>query len=163
MFLCLRSTKRFYVAFPLSVYPADTIRPHREEIRDIDNLIYTCGGKSILTGDLLGFTFTDNQMKTGVELFMDVETSLIFEELEKEKKHFFDNFSLEKIFKQVILKNRIEVELPWFYPIDSWDNYCAYMASEERKEIRHPGKLVISYREYSPIGRDVEKELDEDT
>ena len=102
-------------------------------------------------------------MKTGVELFMDVETSLIFEELEKEKKHFFDNFSLEKIFKQVILKNRIEVELPWFYPIDSWDNYCAYMASEERKEIRHPGKLVISYREYSPIGRDVEKELDEDT
>jgi len=54
------------------------------------------------------------------------------------------------------------VELPWFYPIDSWDNYCTYMASEERKEIRHPGRLVISYREYSPIGRDVEKDLDED-
>jgi hypothetical protein len=154
--------KRFYVAFPLSVYPADTIRPHREEIRDIDNLIYTYEDKSILTGDLLGFTFTDKQMRQGLELFMDVETSLIFEEPEEEKKHFFDNFSLEKIFKQIILKKRVEVELSWYYPIDGWDKYCSYMASEERKEIKHPGKLVISYREYSPIGKDVEKTLDEE-
>ena len=101
-------------------------------------------------------------MKPALELFMDVESSLIFEELEEEKKHFLDNFSLEKIFKQVILENRTEVELTWYYPIDSWDNYCNYMASEERKEIRHPGKLVISYREYSPIGRDVENILDEE-
>jgi len=36
------------------------------------------------------------------------------------------------------------------------------MASEERKEMSHPGKLILSYREYSPIGRDVEKVLDEE-
>jgi hypothetical protein len=36
------------------------------------------------------------------------------------------------------------------------------MSSEERKELKHPGRLILSYREYSPIGRDVEKTLDED-
>ena len=44
----------------------------------------------------------------------------------------------------------------------SWDGYCEYLGSEERKEIKHPGPLVISYREYNPMGLDVENILDED-
>ena len=157
------ASKKFYVAFPYGVYPADSVRPHRRELMKEGNYLLTFNGRSILTNDFLGFTFTDNQMTEGINIFKDVSSNLLFgDDLENEKEYFHENFSLDKIFGKTILESK-KIELPWFYQIDSWDSYCNYLSSEERKEIRHPGKLVISYREWAPIGRDVEKDLDEDT
>ena len=156
------ASKKFYVAFPYGVYPADSVRPHRRELMKEDNYLLTFNNRSILTNDFLGFTFTDDQMVEGINIFKDVDSNLLFgDDLENEKEYFFDNFSLDKIFGKTILESK-KIELPWFNQIDSWDSYCNYLSSEEKKEIRHPGKLVISYREWSPIGRDVEKVLDED-
>ena len=74
----------------------------------------------------------------------------------------FSNFTLEKVFEPLIYEDHTSYELPWRYDMYSWDGYCEYLGSEERKEIKHPGPLVISYREYNPMGLDVEKVLDED-
>lgn len=149
------AARKFYVSFPYSVYPADAIRPHRQEIARKENFLFKFCNRSALTGDLLGFTFTSEQMEKGMEIFKEIESSVIFgEDLKNEKEYFFDNFSLDKIFNRVILLDKMEVELPWFYQIDSWDGYCDYLSSEERKQIKHPGKLVISYREFNPIGID---------
>ena len=82
------------------------------------------------------------------------------QELDNEKEYFRDNFSLDKVFGCVIIDSEGE-EIPWHYQIDSWDSYCKFLSSEEKNEMRHPGKLVISYRELNPIGVDNENENDD--
>ena len=106
----------------------------------------------------LGFTFNFDQFEEMRDRFYKIENSLLLgQELDNEKEYFRDNFSLDKVFKHVILYNEGE-EIPWHYQIDSWDSYCKFLSSEEKNEMRHPGRLVISYRELNPIGVDNEEE-----
>ena len=95
--------------------------------------------------------------------FYKIEDSLLLgEELENEKEYFRDKFSLDNIFKCAILIEQDGFEIPWFYQIDSWDSYCDFLSSEEKSELRHPGKLVISYRELNPIGVDNANQSNQD-
>ncbi len=155
------AAENFYVSFPSSVYPPDFIREHRRDIRKEENFLFSFEEKSILKGDKLGFTFSEKQMNHALGLFQK-EHGAFFDEKEDEREYYFNNFSLDKVFGQTMAKESMKIEIPWYHSLDGWESYCNYLSSEERKEIRHPGKLVISYREYSPIGRDVEKTLDED-
>lgn len=145
----------FYVAFPYSVYPPEILRPHRQTINKPKNFLLTHKEKSVITGDFLGFTFNLKQLEEIREEFAKTENSLLLgQELENEKIYFRDKFSLDNTFERVIIEGQGKLEVPWFYPIDSWNSYCKYLSSKERNEMRHPGKLVISYRELNPIGVD---------
>jgi len=145
----------FYVAFPYSVYPPDILRPHRLTINKQENFFLTCQQKSVGTNNFLGFTFNLEQFEKIQEEFRKVENSLLLgQELENEKVYFRDKFSLDNIFGCVIIRGQGKLEVPWFYQIDSWNTYCKYLASEEKDEMRHPGRLVMSYRELNPIGVD---------
>lgn len=142
----------FYTAFAHSVYPPDFVRPHRADIAKKDNFFLSYNGKSVGTGNLLGFTFNSEQLGLINKQFKKVESNLLFgKELDNEKEYFRDNFSLDKVFKCVILDSEGQ-ELPWHFQINSWDSYCNFLASNEKSEMRHPGKLIISYRELNPIG-----------
>ena len=144
----------FYVAFPYSVYSPDFVRAHRLDLAKQDNFFLTHQGKSVATGDMLGFTFNSSQLQQIKDSFRKTENSLLLgQELENEKEYFRDKFSLDNTFKCVIIYREGE-EIPWYYRIDSWDSYCKFLSSEEKSEMRHPGKLVISYRELNPIGVD---------
>ena len=144
----------FYAAFPHAVYPPDFLRQHRLRLAKEDNFFLTHQGKSVGTGDFLGFTFNFAQFEEMRDRFYKIENSLLLgQELDNEKEYFRDNFSLDKVFKHVIIYNEGE-EIPWHYQIDSWDSYCKFLSSEEKNEMRHPGRLVISYRELNPIGVD---------
>jgi hypothetical protein len=144
----------FYVAFPHAVYPPSSLRPHRVEIIKKENFFLTHNNKSVATGDFLGFTFNSEQFDSIKEKFQKIENSLLFgQELDNEKEYFRDNFSLDKVFKCVIIDSEGQ-EIPWYHKIDNWDSYCEFLASEEKNEMRHPGKLIISYRELNPIGVD---------
>ena len=112
------------------------------------------GDKSFKTNDMLGFTFNSKQLQEIQDRFRKTENSLLLgQELDNEKEYFRDKFSLDNIFKCVIMYREGE-EIPWHYQIDSWDLYCKFLSSKEKSEMRHPGKLVISYRELNPIGVD---------
>ena len=101
---------------------------------------------------MLGFTFNTEQLDSIRDEFKKTENSLLFgDKLQNEKEYFRDKFSLDKVFSCVIIRNDGQ-EIPWHYQIDSWDSYCDFLSSEERKELQHPGKLIISYRELNPIG-----------
>ena len=151
----------FYTAFPHAVYPPSFLRSHRLQIVKEENFFLTYQGKSIATGDLLGFTFNFEQFEKMRNRFYKIENSLLLgQELDNEKEYFRDNFSLDKVFGCVIIDSEGE-EIPWHYQIDSWDSYCKFLSSEEKNEMRHPGKLVISYRELNPIGVDNENENDD--
>ena len=145
--------KKYYVAFPYSVYDAKCLRSHRKEISSNDNFSLTFSGESFKDNKMLGFSFDDNELSKAKELFEITENSMTSADLEDEKDFFFRELSLAKVFKHVILYNT--AELSWSFPIDSWEAYCRYLSSEEKNQIRHPGRLVLSYRETNPIGTDI--------
>ena len=145
----------FYVAFPYSVYPPEFLRQHRIRLTKEDGFFLKFKKQSVGTSNFLGFTFNFKQFESMRDKFYKIEDSLLLgEELENEKEYFKDKFSLDNIFKCAILIEQDGFEIPWFYQIDSWDSYCDFLSSEEKSELRHPGKLVISYRELNPIGVD---------
>ena len=148
---------RFYVSFCHGVYSTEILRPVRLEISKDINFALTFDDKSFATNDLLGFTFNIEQMNTAIDLYKDIDNSLLWgEDLEDQLKYYQDNFTLDKVFGHVIIDIEEGLELPWYYQIDSWTSYCHFLASDEKYEMRHPGKLVISYREFNPVGEDSE-------
>ena len=148
---------RFYVSFCHGVYPPRGLRPSRREISKNINFAVTFRDKSFATNNLLGFTFNIEQMNQAINLFKSTEKSLLWrEELENEKEYYEENFTLDKVFSHVILYTDERLEVPWFHQIDGWENYCQFLASPEKSEMRHPGKLIISYREFNPVGEDSE-------
>tara|TARA_R110002072_G_scaffold222628_3_gene379730 strand:+ start:2366 stop:3214 length:849 start_codon:yes stop_codon:yes gene_type:complete len=148
---------RFYVSFCHGVYPTEILRPVRLGISKDINFALTFRDKSFATGDMLGFTFNIKQMNQAVDMFKEVNKSLLWgEELENEKEYYEENFALDKVFGHVILYIDEGLEVPWFHQIDGWENYCQFLASSEKSEMRHPGKLIISYREFNPLGEDNE-------
>jgi hypothetical protein len=146
------SPSKYYVSFPYSVYQTDILRPARQDISNHDFFL-TFGGKSFKTNDLLGFTFNNEHMVKILDVFRDTENSfLLGDNLSNEEVFFENNFTLDKTFGRVIMNKEMGLEVPWYYPIDSWNAYCKYLGSEEKAWIRHPGRLVMSYREFNPVG-----------
>ena len=149
--------KRFYVSFCHGVYQPKALRPHRKEISKDINFAVKFSGKSYATNNMLGFTFNVDQLKKGLEIFRETDSSLLWgEQLENEKEYYENNFTLDKIFDRVIIDVDEELEVPWFHQIDGWDNYCDFLSSGDRRDLKHPGKLIISYREFNPVGEDDE-------
>ena len=145
----------YYVASPYAVYEVKELRKHRVDIMRQESTILTYQGSSVCSGAHLGFTFNRDARDKAIKIFRDFEAEHVWWSSPKEEeKHFLDNFRLEKVFGDVILEERKEIELNWFYPIDEWDKYCEYLASDERRDIKHPGRLVLSYKEWNPIGID---------
>jgi hypothetical protein len=148
---------RFYVTFCHGVYSTEVLRPIRKEISKDINFALTFGDKSFATNDLLAFTFNIEQMEEALQLYKSVDNSLLWgEDLEDQLKYYRDNFTLDKVFGCVIIDIDEGLELPWHYQIDSWASYCQFLASDEKSEMKHPGELVISYREFNPVGEDNE-------
>lgn len=148
---------RFYVSFCHGIYNPKILRPVRREISKDINFAVTYRDKSFATNDYLGFTFNIEQMNKGLNIFKETDKSLLWgEELENEKEYYEKNLSLDKVFGSVVLSNREQLEAPWFHPIDGWAPYCTFLASDEKAEMRHPGKLIISYREFNPVGENDE-------
>lgn len=148
---------RFYVTFCHGVHSTEVLRPIRKEISKDINFALTFGDKSFATNDLLAFTFNIEQMNEALQLYKSVDNSLLWgEDLEDQLKYYRDNFTLDKVFGCVIIDIDEGLELPWHYRIDSWASYCQFLASDEKSEMKHPGKLVISYREFNPVGEDNE-------
>jgi len=149
------SPTKYFVSFPYSVYPPDFLRPHRSNLRNEENVVLSYDGRSMRTGDLLGFTFTPEQYRQVLEDFKKTENSLLVgQDLQSDREHYKTKFTLDNTFGRVILDVDNAIEVPWFYSIESWNQYCKYLSSEEKDEMRHPGMLVMSYREFNPIGVD---------
>jgi len=162
---------RYYVAFPQAVYDPKVLRPHRKKISIKEPFHLSYEGKTVKDGEYLGFTFdakdwlqfrrnirkgTGQWSTEGVE-----ETIYPRIRLPIEERFSGKYFSLEDVLGTVVLGDE-PVDVPWYYPIDSWEGYCKFIGSKERLEVSRPEKRMLNYREFNPIGRDVEKVLDED-
>jgi hypothetical protein len=138
--------EKFYVSFPSGIYDVKILRQHRASIISEDNILLSANNLTIRDGSHLGFTFGIEELIACEGIFEKMYNNNLFEDQKNE------DFSLDRIFSGVILKESEQVELPFYYSIEDWEGYCNYLSSAYSKELKHPGKLVISYREWNPIG-----------
>ena len=154
---------RYYVSFPYGVYPSDFLRPYRQQISSDVSSIFTYKGQSVIDGQYLGFTFDANDWlefrrivrKEGTGQY----TSYIApgqkhpkEFLPIEKRYSARFFTLDKIFGVLKLKEVKEIEVPWYYNVDTWDGYSKFIGSDNKLE--RPEKGLVKHREYSQIGEE---------
>ena len=162
--------KRYYVAFPHGVYDPEILRPHRKDISSERSFMLSHEGKTVKDNEYLGFTFDKDdfvkcrrKIREGTGQYnSEVLEGGIFprEKLPKEERYSARHFLLDKIFEPVIIDIENKVEVPWYHNIDSWDGYCNYLGSEERKLVQRPHPIFMKYHEWNEIG--VDDELNEE-
>ena len=144
--------EKFYISFPCSVYDVKFLRQHRHSIINEDNVLLSTAGRTVGDGEFTAFTFGVDNLRESLVLLNKLENENLFDD---QKENIKDTFSLDKIFSRVIIIEESEqVELPFYSCIEDWNGYCNYLSSDYSKDIHHPGKLIISYREWNPIGFD---------
>jgi hypothetical protein len=114
----------------------------------------------------LPFTFDNEDFKYFWEVFKSIELSFGSQDDDKTKRErFTKEVGLDRLFDQYEVEGAEKVELSWSYEIDTWDKYCEFLGSEERKQVKFPGKIFISYHEWNPTAEDLanaENEEDDD-
>jgi len=146
---------KFYTAFPYGVYDPSVVRAHRKKISSKESFTLTHDGKTVKDGEYLGFTFGAEDFKacrahvrSEAVNFRDAEGQV----LPLEKRYSARNFSLDIVFKNVIIDERELVNVEEYYRVDCWAKYRDYMRSEFK--LAKPER--IKYNEWNPIGYDGE-------
>ena len=139
---------RYYVSFPYGVYPPMAVKKHRSSISRDDGFFISYDGKTIKDGEYLGFTFNS---KDYFKFLTTIKTDLLKRSPILDPKK---DFSLDLVFQEANLENSDIIEVNWYYNVDSWENYCQYIASEESKKIHRPHESIFTYKEWNPVGVD---------
>ncbi|MBJ40345.1 MAG: hypothetical protein CMD83_18135 [Gammaproteobacteria bacterium] len=134
---------KYFVSFPYGIYDVNTLRMKRRFFRNNHSYVLTHQGKSVADGLFTGFTFDRD----------------VFVYARREIRKY--KTTLDEVFKSVRMDEPREIELDWYYPIDSWENYKKYLSSEhavEKNENIANGITVFQKekykREYTGIGRE---------
>tara|TARA_Y100000296_G_scaffold86802_1_gene127914 strand:+ start:2188 stop:3078 length:891 start_codon:yes stop_codon:yes gene_type:complete len=160
--------KRYYVAFPYSVYSPEVLRPHRKDISSPRGFYFSYEGKTVKDGEYLGFTFDEAEYKKYREVIRKGTGTYVAgqkyekgrgptEKLSIEERWSAKNFTLKEVFGDTEIKNSKIVELDWYYNIDNWDKYCYYMGSSE--SVKRPSKHFLSYGEFNEMGVDNDENI----
>jgi hypothetical protein len=156
----------YYVSFPHSVYPSAEVKQIRKLTIKNKNVYFSYKNKTIKDNYLLPFTFDNEDFKYFWEVFKTIELSFGSQDDDKTKRErFTKEVGLDRLFDQYEVEGAEKVELSWSYEIDTWDKYCEFLGSEERKQVKFPGKIFISYHEWNPTAEDLanaENEEDDD-
>jgi len=153
---------KYYVSFPFSVYPEDAPRQYRGLISSENNFFFCYNEKTVKDGEYLGFSFGPEDFiecrrkmrKESTKTWKNSGDKIPTEKLPLEKRWSARYFSLDKIFKPVILEEVNVKNLEWFYDLSSWENYTNFFTSKESKTIKRPYEGLIKYHEWSGIGVD---------
>tara|TARA_R100000008_G_C3557011_1_gene153805 strand:+ start:38 stop:955 length:918 start_codon:yes stop_codon:yes gene_type:complete len=151
---------KYYVSFPLSVYPENAPRKYRAKISSENNFFFCYNDKTVKDGQYLGFSFGPQDFiesrrvirKEGTKQWKNSGTSMPTEKLPLEERWSARYFSLDKVFEPVIIIESNVKELEWFHDLSSWENYSNFFASEESKQIKRPYEGLFKYHEWSGLG-----------
>jgi len=105
---------KYFVSFPYGLYDPTTLRKKRHMLRSSKSYVVSHNGKSVADGLQTAFTFDRD----------------VFVYARREVRKY--KTELDEIFKSVILDEPIEIEIPWYHQIDSWENYREYLTSENQ-------------------------------
>mgnify|MGYP001279280778 CR=1 FL=1 len=120
---------KYFVSYPLGIYPVDFLKEHRSDIRGSSSFCLSYKGQTFKDGKFLSFTFFPEEW---VKLKRNIkqncsggDKSIPFQE--RWSSRFF---GLDKIFGSGIIKEEIKVEIQEYYDLDSWESLQSYYKSE---------------------------------
>jgi hypothetical protein len=135
--------QKYYISFPMGLFNIKAVREHRKQIKDKKkNFFYTYGNKTVKDDLLLSFTMTGEDFKK-CRRHINKTTSREFlpplpsqqypsEKLPLKERWSARFFPLSEIFQPLKLdaETASKFEIDWFYDASEWDNYVAYMGSD---------------------------------
>jgi hypothetical protein len=149
---------RYYVSFPYGVYDFSIPRKHRKDISSSKQFFFSHNNKTIIDGEYLAFTFNHEDYKQLASEVRTKSTGLFknktrTEKLSVDERFSYRFFSLEDIFNSLSLDDTNVEEIPNYYRIDNWGDYCYYIGKEGANCKEIP-RFLLTYKEWNGVGID---------
>jgi hypothetical protein len=156
---------RFFVAFPTGIFDTEILRNSRKQISSSTGFYLSYRKKTIRDGIPLCFTFDAEDFKrfrrdvrekgTGGWYAPKEGEKYPSKRLPVEKRYSARHFSLDIVFGSAIMEEANKIEVPWFHPLEDWDQYRKFLASKEALYIERPEHL-LPISKLNPIGTDIQ-------
>ena len=147
--------EKFYVSFPYTTFSPWRLQVHRKEVRNENyNFFLTQNGLSIKDGQMLGFTFFQEDLKRYKKDFatMDVgewhsigegadwHNPKFFRRLPKEQQNTGRHVTLDMAFRSATLEDATVLDAGVTYDISNWQGYTEYI--KHSRHFRMPRKVA---------------------
>jgi hypothetical protein len=144
------SPENFYISMPHGVTSLRSIKKHRKEFYVADRPAFmSYEGKTALDGLKLGFSMTYEDARRCQRFIMEYGTK-------GDKANYSDArlLTTQQVFANIDRTNEVIKPVESHHTIDSWDNYCKFMASDFPRYIKKPGTVThtvkrLGYQEMS--------------
>jgi hypothetical protein len=143
--------ERYYCAFPYGITDTHFIRSQRMKISGDKKVIFHHKNLTVKDGLHISFTFDANDYKKCRDIvkqrtFDSWRFDEAYKDTNNDKKNYTRFYSIQQVFSALDLENSLMIELPWFYDISSWDNYRAFMSSDESSKICKKERFFINQK-----------------
>ena len=155
------SPTRFYVSFPYGVYSSETIDfSSRNVMKNNKTVLLSYKGQTVEQGLYTGFIIIYKDVvrikkkllnasrKTYSNNIIEVKNRSVVHEVftihrSADKYVVKDVYTLDDVFQFEDEENIVRIEIPWYYTIDSWETYCKYMESKEKREMIRSEPILL--------------------
>tara|TARA_Y100000310_G_scaffold308310_1_gene351276 strand:+ start:355 stop:1242 length:888 start_codon:yes stop_codon:yes gene_type:complete len=132
---------KYFISFPLSAYNVYSLRDHRKKIASKNfNFFVTYNNQTVKNNLPLAFTMTGedfiqcrrnvNKLTTREYLPPLEGERLPSRRLPLEQRWSARKFDFETVFEKIDETNLSQIEVDWFYDLSSWENYRAFLGSD---------------------------------
>ena len=141
---------RYFVSFPYGIHDPSVVAGYRREISSTKPFFLSYEGKTVREGLHLSFTMNAKEYN---EYLWNMKNKCSGGDIaiNHKKRWSSKHFLLDEIYNCARIEESNVIELDWHYDIETWQKYTAYVASEEFRELKHPGEKMFKYHEYSKI------------
>jgi hypothetical protein len=156
---------KYYVSFPYGTYIPSAVKEYRTTISSNKSVfLSTDDGLTAKDGEYLGFSFDTKEYSGYRKSFLNAENrrwkngkwengKFIGEEIPAEERYNGKKISLETFLETADLEMKTKIQVPWYYNISSWQQYCEFLSAAPTHTLRRP-KFGFKYNEFNPLGFD---------
>jgi hypothetical protein len=156
---------KYFVSFPHGVYSPAIVKELRTVISSKQSIfLSTPDGRTAKDGERLAFTFDTFEYSQYRGSFLEKEKrrwksgkwedgKFIGEELPAEERFNGASIPLSDFLEKAKVTPQNTMPVKWYHDISSWQGYCNFLSSEEKKYIKRP-KFGFKYHEFNPFAHD---------
>lgn len=145
---------RYYVSFPFGVTNMEEVKKARQHLSRKRPFYFAFEGKTVCDGVPLSFTLDATEWRRARDVIKSNSKTyyppgeneeIPTRKLPPEERRKARHFKLLDVFKGADLSAAIINELPWFYDLTTWEQYCTLITSGHYKDIKRPYGFVTGH------------------
>ena len=144
---------RYYVSFPFGVCDLEEVKRARQKMSRKAPFYFSHEGKTVCDGLPLGFTFDTAEWRRAKNIiksnsrsyYPPLEGEIPSQLLPPEERRKSRHFKLLDVFKGADLSSATINELPWFYYLTTWAQYCKLIISGHHEQVVRPYGFVTGH------------------